>query len=159
MSTSSEPGNPKKEHDPYAWRHPQPMQPLSSFDYPIARRRGHYNERDVSSFSTHRMCGWDPQLTPLQIRDALRKSKPSKDELAYLREMIIQLDSVDFGNFVRSSGASIYEIANIMSQFEITSPILMHYINFYSLDYQPSKVNLPKYIFSGSMYHPYGVWN
>lgn len=145
----------QKQNDPFAWRKPQPMEPLASFDYPEARKRSVFDAEDVASISQHRMCGWAYQLSPEQIRDAIQKSDPSEEELGYLQEMIIQMDAVDFRIFVHRSGVSVYEIANIMSKFVITSPFLMHYINRFSNTYDESKTILPKYKIGGNMYHPF----
>ena len=147
----------RNNNEPFAWRNKRPILPLESFEHEQVKERSPFNANDIWSISSPRMSGWTYKMAPADIRDALHQNEINEDQREYFGEVFSQFDAMDFKLFIRSSGATVYEIARCMAQCNINNPLIIELINKYSTDYDYQSSLMPPYIFNPSMYHSFSA--
>lgn len=122
---------------PFDWRLPRAILPLENFDFPEAHVRSNFNHDVIWGLTAPQMAGSRVQMTPEEIRDAIRDCQISDDTKAYLHEVFQQCGGFRIKLLFHSCGASLYELARTMISCEVRHPFVAEWMNCRSPCYQP----------------------
>ena len=123
--------------DPLAWRCHRDILPLKRFDFPKAHTRAHFDDQTLASIACGKMSGSTLQLSPTEVRDAVRSEPLNADQRDYLHGLIKQFDGLEIRLFSHCCGASIYELARTMIACDIRHPFLAEWMNCRVPGYEP----------------------
>ncbi len=122
--------------DPYAWRLPQDVVSLESFDFPQLHRRSEFDADNIGGIAAPRMAGCAVSRSPEQIRDMIRSGELDRDDRVFLNELIMQFDCYDIRRFTMYCGISPYEMARAMIGCGIRLRLLTEWMNCHSPRYK-----------------------
>lgn len=84
------------------------------------------------------MAGFNPKLTPEEIRDALWEGNFTEQSIrTYFRELFEQMNGLAVRRFRHACGASLYEVARAMIACRVDHPFVAEWMNCQSPLYVP----------------------
>ena len=123
----------------FEWRRRRNILPLENFDFPRAHIRTDFDRNIISILTKPRMAGSSFQMSPEEIRDAIREGDLTKMQKSYLAEVFEQCDGLDIRLFRHLCGVSLYELARAMIACQVTHPFVAEWMNCRSPNYEPPK--------------------
>lgn len=137
-SSEEQENNKTVAHDPLSWRRRRNVIGLENFDHPQFHRRARFDADTILALASPRMAGFDPKMTPMQVRDALHEGHFATDEVrSYIRELFEQFNGLDIRRFRHACGASLYELARAMIACNVNHPFVAEWMNCQSPNYEP----------------------
>lgn len=129
----------------FAWRRRRRILPLEDFDFPRAHIRTDFDHNIISSLTRPRMAGSSFQMSPEEIRDAIREGNLTKLQKSYLAEVFEQCDGLDIRLFRHLCGVALYELARAMIECQVTHPFVAEWMNCRSPHYDPPEIETRMY--------------
>lgn len=124
----------------FEWRRRRPILPLENFDFPRAHERTDFDSSIIGGLTRPRMAGSSFQMSPEEIRDAIREGDLSEQQKSYLAEVFEHCDGLDIRLFRHLCGVSLYELARAMIASRVTHPFVAEWMNCRSPNYDPPDV-------------------
>ena len=135
----------------FEWRRRRPILPLENFDFPRAHERTDFDPNIISGLTRPRMAGSSFQMTPEEIREAIREGDLDEQQKSYLAEVFEQCDGLDIRLFRHLCGVSLYELARAMIACQVTHPFVAEWMNCRSPNYDPPDFETRLYRLSSNL--------
>lgn len=135
----------------FAHRRRRSILPLENFDFPRAHKRTDFNRDIIGGLTRPRMAGSSFQMSPEEIRDAIREGDLDERQKSYLAEVFEQCDGLDIRLFRHLCGVSLYELARAMIVSRVTHPFVAEWMNCRSPNYSPPEIETRIYRLKGNL--------
>ena len=129
----------------FEWRRRRGILPLENFDFLEAHKRTNFDSSIISGLTRPRMAGSSFQMTPEEIRDAIRQGAFHGLQQSYLAEVFEQCDGLDIRLFRHCCGVSLFELARAMIACRVTHPFVAEWMNCRSPHYEQPEVESRTY--------------
>ena len=127
------------------------IRPLENFDFPRAHKRTDFDPNIIGGLTRPRMAGSSYQMSPEEIRDAIREGDLDEQQKSYLAEVFEQCDGLDIRLFRHLCGVSLYEFARAMIESRVTHPFVAEWMNCRSPNYDPPEIETRIYRLSSNL--------
>lgn len=135
----------------FEWRRRRSILPLENFDFPGAHERTDFDRDIIGGLTSPRMAGSSYQMSPEEIRDAIRGGNLDEHQKSYLSEVFEQCDGLDIRLFRHLCGVSLYELARAMIESRVTHPFVAEWMNCRSPSYDPPEIETRIYRLSNNL--------
>ena len=125
--------------------------PLENFDFLGAHERTDFDPNTIGALTRPRMAGSSFQMSPEEIRDAIREGDFNEQQKSYLAEVFEQCDGLDIRLFRHLCGISLYELARAMIASQVTHPFVAEWMNCRSPNYDPPELETRIYRLSSNL--------